>query len=244
MSRRPLFTLIFGLITVLVLIAALVVYQDHKDSHIDDTEASISATTYDVGVEYSGVLTGQNVQKGQYVTKGQLLGTVKSGTLMEHLRQAQLQPQDLPYPINGNSEIELRAANPGLVKAVNYDTGSFVSANQPIYTIIDTSKYYVTSKFTLGTQQLKDLSTDKNVQLQLQSGLSLPTRIRDIAISPADGGKQVVTIESAPVSELNQSSFKLGEPVNTTLILRDQDYWSYINNWVSQQWASARKLFH
>lgn len=243
MNRRPLLTLFLGILAVLLLVASLVVYQNHKDSHVDDTEANISATTYDVGVEYSGVLTKQNVQKGQYVTKGQILGTLKSGTLMEHIRQAQLQPQDLPYPVNGgNSEMELRAANNGIVKAVNYDSGSFVSANQAIYTIIDVSKYYVTSKFTLGTQQLKDLTTDKNVQLQLQSGLSLPTRIRDITIAQADGGKQVVTIESAPVSELNQDSFKLGEPVNTTLILHDQDYWTYITNWTSQQWASAKKI--
>lgn len=243
MSKRPLFTLLFGLIVVILLVAGLVVYQDHKDSHIDDSSADISATTYDVGVEYSGVLTQQNVIKGQTVTKGQLIGTIKSGTLMEHLRQAQLQPQDLPYPINANSEIELRAANDGVIKATNYDAGSFVSANQAIYTIIDTSKYYVTSKFTLGTRDLPNLTTDKNVQLQLQSGLSLPTRIRDIAIAQPDGGKVVVTIESAPVSDLNQKSFKLGEPVNTTLILHDQDYWSTINNWVSQQWASVAKFF-
>jgi multidrug resistance efflux pump len=244
MNRRPLISLIIGSIAVVLLIAGLIVYQDRKDSHVDATEASISATTYDVGVEYSGVMVQQNVQKGQVVTKGQLLGTIKSGTLMERLREAKLQTQDLPYPINELSEIELRAANPGIIKAVSFSNGSFVPANQAIYTIIDTSQYYVTSKFTLGTQQLKDLSLQKNVELQLQSGMSLPTRIRDIVIKPAEGGKQVITVESVPISQLNQESFKLGEPVHTTLILRDKDYWTHINNWTSAQWASLRKLFN
>lgn len=242
MNKRPLFALIFGIVAVVLLVAALIVYQDHKDSHVAASEANISATTYDVGVEYSGVMAQQNVQKGQVVTKGQVLGTIKSGTLMERLREAKLQPQDLPYPINATSEIELRAANAGIVKSVNFTNGSFVAANQPIYSIIDTNQYYVTSKFTLGTQQLKDLTLQKNVQLHLQSGMSLPTRIRDIAIKPADGGKQIVTIESAPVSQLNQESFKLGEPVETTLILREQDYWSHITNWTSARWAQLRKL--
>lgn len=242
MNKRPLVTLIFGGIAVAILIAGLVVYQDRKDSHVDATEASISATTYDVGVEYSGVLSTQNVQKGQMVSKGQLLGTVKSGTLMERLREAKLQPQDLPYPINDNSEIELKAANAGIIKSVNFAGGSFVPGNQAIYTIIDVNQYYVTSKFTLGTQQLGDLTTQKNVELQLQSGMDLPTRIRDMVIEPADGGKQEITIESVPVSQLNQESFKLGEPVRTTLILRDQDYWTHITNWTSGQWASLRKL--
>lgn len=244
MNKRPLFTLIFGSITVVLLIAGLIIYQDHKDSHVSASEANISATTYDVGVEYSGVMAQQNVQKGQVVTKGQVLGTIKSGTLMERLREAKLQPQDLPYPINATSEIELRAANAGIVKTVNFSSGSFVAANQPIYSIIDTNQYYVTSKFTLGTQQLKDLDQQKNVQLHLQSGMSLPTRIRDISIKPAEGGKQVVTIESIPASQLNQDSFKLGEPVNTTLILREHDYWWHISNWVSAQWASVRKLIN
>ena len=244
MNRRPFIALILGAVGVLILVAALVVYQDHKDSHIDATEASISATTYDVGVEYSGVLATQNVQKGQIVTKGQILGTIKSGTLMERLREAKLQPQDLPYPINENSEIQLKAANAGIVKSVNFAAGSFVPANQAIYNIIDTNQYYVTSKFTLGTQQLKDLTPQKNVDLKLQSGLSLPTRIRDVQIKPADGGKQTVTIESVPVSQLNQDSFKLGEPVSTTLVLREQDYWTHISNWTSTQWASLRKLIN
>lgn len=244
MNKRPITKLVAGLIVVVLLVAGLIVYQDHKDSHVTATEASISATTYDVGVEYSGVMMLQNVQKGQVVTKGQVLGTIKSGTLMERLREAHLQPQDLPYPINAGSEIELKAANGGIVKAVNFGNGSFVPANQPIYSIIDTSQYYVSSKFTLGTQQLKDLSLQKNVELKLQSGMSLPTRIRDIAIKPADGGKQLITIESVPISQLNQESFKLGEPVNTTLILRGQDYWSHITNWTSGQWASLRKLIN
>jgi multidrug resistance efflux pump len=244
MNKRPLFKLIFGLVAVALLTAGLIVYQDRKDARPVASEATISATTYDIGVEYSGVMTQQNVLKGQVVTKGQVLGTLKSGTLMEHLRQAELQPQDLPYTINANSEIELRAANAGIVKSVNVAGGSFVAANQAIYTIIDTSQYYVTSKFTLGTQQLKDLTQGNLVELQLQSGLSLPTRIRDIEIKPADGGKQVVTIESIPVSQLNQASFKLGEPVNTTLILRDQDYWSHITDWTTAQWANVQKLLH
>jgi len=242
MNKRPLIVLVLGSISVLLLIAGLVVYQDRKDSHVDATEATISATTYDVGVEYSGVMAQQNVQKGQVVTRGQLLGTIKSGTLMERLREAKLQPQDLPYPINTNSEIELRAANPGIIKAVNFGNGSFVPANQPIYSIIDTSQYYVSSKFTLGTQQLKDLTAQKNVELQLQSGMRLPTRVRDLQIKPADGGKQVVSIESVPVSQLNQDAFKLGEPVHTTLILREHDYWHHITNWTSSQWAALRKL--
>ena len=242
MNKRPLITLIFGGLAVVLLIAALVVYQDRKDSHVDATEASISATTYDVGVEYSGVLSSQNVQKGQKVSKGQLLATIKSGTLMERLREAKLQPQDLPYPINDKSEIELKAANDGIVKSVNFAGGSFVPANQAIYTIIDVNQYYVTSKFTLGTEQLEDLTTQKNVELKLQSGMSLPTRIRDMVIKPAEGGKQEITVESVPASQLNQESFKLGEPVQTSLILRDQDYWTHITNWTSAQWAALRKL--
>lgn len=242
MNRRPFIKLTLGFMCVALLVAGLIIYQDRKDSRVDASEATISATTYDVGVEYSGVLATQNVQKGQMVTKGQVLGTIKSGTLMERLREAKLQPQDLPYPINENSEIQLKAANAGIVKSVNFAAGSFVPANQAIYNIIDTSQYYVTSKFTLGTHQLKDLAMQKPVELQLQSGLNLPTRIRDIAIKPADGGKQVITIESVPVSQLNQDSFKLGEPVGTTLILRDKDYWTHISNWTSDQWARLRKL--
>lgn len=243
MNRRPLALLLIGFILLALLGGGLVVWRDRQYSRVSAVEAELKASMYTIGIDYSGVLTSQNVQRGQVVQADELLGTLKSASLMQKLRDSELVPKDLPYTVNDKSEIELRAAKPGIVKEVKYDSGSFVAANQDLYTIIDVDDYYVTSTFDVSETMLKDITTQKVVELTLQNGTKVTTKTRDITIAK-DGVKHKVTIESAPQSKLATQSFKLGEPVKATLIMKDRDSLTAVEEWFGMAVHNTRAFLH
>jgi multidrug efflux pump subunit AcrA (membrane-fusion protein) len=242
MSRRPIVMLLIGVIIVGTLSAGLLVWRDRQYSRVGAINAELKASMYNVGLDYSGVLTSQNVQRGQFVQKDDLLGTLKSGSLMQKLRDGELEAKDLPYTVNAKSEVELRAVKPGIIKEMNFDSGSFVAANEDLYTIIDVADYYVTSTFDVSETMLQELDNQKVINLTLQNGTIVPTKIRDITIS-RDGVKHKVTIESAPKTRLATQSFKLGEPVKATLIMKDRDTMTTVEEWMGTAVQKTKDLF-
>jgi multidrug resistance efflux pump len=242
MNRRPLAMLLIGVMIVGVLSTGLLVWRDRQYSRVSAIGAELKASMYNVGLDYSGVLISQNVQRGQHVQKDELLGTLKSGSLMQKLRDGELEAKDLPYTVNSKSEVELRATKPGIVKEVNFDSGSFVAANQDLYTIIDIADYYVTSTFDVSETMLQELDNKKVVNLTLQNGTVVPTAIRDITIA-RDGVKHKVTIESAPKTKLAAQSFKLGEPVQATLVMKERDTMTTVEEWMGTAVQKTKDLF-
>ena len=243
MNKRPFIALIIGVLLLGLVSTALLMWRDRQYARVNALDAELKVKMYNIGIDYSGVLMSQNVQRGQVVQAGDLLGVLKSGSLMQKLRDSELQMKDLPYTVNDQSEIELRAAKPGVVKEIKFDSGSFVSANQDLYTIIDTSEYYVVSTFDVSEKMLQEINNDKIVNLKLQNDTVVPTKIRDITIE-RDGVKHNVTIESAPMTKLTMDSFKLGEPVKATLMMRDHDSLSTVQQWLGSTVQQARNLLH
>jgi hypothetical protein len=228
-SARKFFSLLIGLIIMALIISGLLIYRDHHDNWVTASDATLNGTTYAIGIDYSGVMTDQEVQKGQFVQAGQLLGLIKSGTLIDRLHVANLSPNDLPYTLNKRQEVELHAANAGVVQDVNYIAGSFVPANQQIYVITDASQYYATAKFNrLTRQQVRTLTADKIVQLAYNDGTLIPSRIRSINIKQTDYDSYNVELESVPVTQPDPAKVKVGEPLNAVLILQEQDTYTRV----------------
>lgn len=233
-SRR---TLIGGLITVALLITGLWLYHDRQNAQVVSSNATIRATTYSVGVDYSGILVDQRVQKGQMVQKGQILGLVKSGTLIDRLREAELTVKDLPYSIDSSNQIELKASNSGVIADIRYNDGSFVPANQDIYTIIDAEQYYVSSEYLLTRPQVDQVENGKRIDITLADGTVLRSRVRGVQIQ-GRGAKYLVTLESLPDGKIPAAQARAGAPVDATLLLQPNDTLSQFTRSIKSLWPS------
>jgi hypothetical protein len=228
MTKRSFFSLICGLLGVALVVSSVMVYRGHLDARVPASKAILQSTDYGIGVDYAGVLVRQNIQKGEMVKRGQLLGLLKSGTLIERIREAKLTAADLPYKLDKDNNIELRATNDGIVQSVDYTSGAFVPGNHNIYEITSASQYFVTATFArMSRVQVNDLSADKGVQLTFGDGKVMPARIRSIHITPNESTYNV-ELELIPASQPSVNNVKVGEPLDATLILEEEDTYTRI----------------
>jgi multidrug resistance efflux pump len=230
MSRRAFFALIGGLALIVVSVALLMAYRDYKDTNIPASNAVLEGTVYYIGIDYTGVLVEQHAEKGQFVREGDLLGRLKSGSLIERMREAELTTDDLPYQLDKDDNIELRATNDGVITEINYTGGSFVPANQQIYEIVTADQYFVKATYEgLSKNQIEKLDTFRTAEITYRDDTAVPGSIRDLTIEQ-EGSLYNAELELVPGSQPNAQTVTVGEPVQAVLILKEENAFSRLKD--------------
>lgn len=218
-----------GMVLVLLACGALYVYQDHNDSRRTAASAKIRAETYQVGLGHSGIVTKQLVRRGDYVTRGQILGHYKSSTLIGEIRTGELVSRDLPYRLNKDNELVLTAPRDGRIESVNYTAGSFVPANHDIYEVIDEQSAFVDADFSLSESQVKLINRHSPVRITLPDGTKTSCRINDLSVKPK-GGRYAVETECGLEGRFDFNTFTIGSPVSAQVILEEDTAWTRLTD--------------
>ena len=227
MNVRTFLSLITGLVVVVSVVGGLYVYRDHRDTQVLATSATLQGASYDVGIDYTGVLIEQRVERGQFVHENELLGLLNSAALTERMLEAGLTAEDLPYPFDEDDNIELRAASAGIIRETEYTQGSFVPASRPIYQIVSADQYYVTTHFNrLSRAQVDMLDLDKSVVITYKDGTSIPARMLSMEIDQVDTTTYDVELEVVPASQPDPEQVIIGEPLDAVLVLQEESLYS------------------
>lgn len=217
MNRDAIKSLLKGLVVLAVLFIGLVMYLDYSRSRVTAQHARIETRPYVVGTDYTGVITKQFITQGDKVTAGQPLFYIKSGVLVEQMRESKLTPDDLLYPLTEENEIILQAARPGVVSEIHYTEGSFVPANKEVATIIDTTAMRVKATYHLTAPDYARVSQSTRMQVELPDGQTALAQIVSIRI--VEQNELIVAELEAEVHSLESDQLKTasGTPVASTL---------------------------
>ena len=235
MSWRSRFKVVIGVLLVVLLCASLFVWWDMRRSVVASESAEISADSYTVGIDHTGLVTRQFVKAGDHVEEGQTLFQIRSTSLQEQIHELDLSETDLLYPLSEDGEILVQASRPGLVSEVSYNEGSFVPANEEIATIIDQTSLEVVATYRLARRDFILVSPQTRMDVQLPGGVWNNGAIRNIEVVE-QGGSQVIVEITAAIQSTGNGDFRStsGVPVETRVHLRDDTLYARIKNNVNQ----------
>lgn len=217
-ARKSLFK---GLAVLFVILAISAGYVAITSQVKSASQSIISAQQYNVAVDYSGLISQKLVEEGEFVEKGQDLVHIKSSSLLEDLNEKRVTQSDLLYPLNEKKELVVQAQQSGKIKDSPFAKGSFVPANQTIFTIIDTKNPFAESMFDMSRDEFEKLSEQTVLEIELPNNRVVKSRITliDIDLDKKDTGD---TIRVKIKSELEPNgNLLIGSPLTTRLYLEE-----------------------
>ncbi|MET3768340.1 multidrug resistance efflux pump [Marisediminicola sp. UYEF4] len=223
MTWKNRFKLFFGLIGVVVIVAALTVVFNQRQAQVTSTSASIEADRYPVGTDYGGTLIERFVDDGDAVTEGDTLFTVQSPSLQADLAEGLVQPDTVAYQVTPEGIVTLTATVDGTVSGITTERGSFVQAGQVLATIDEASSLYVAADYVLSSRDYARIEDGAQVEIALPNQALIRGVVSSIEVTTTEGEAETsVRIDS---DELEDGAFNglvsRGTPVTARLALRD-----------------------
>ncbi len=223
MTWKNRFKLFFGLIGVVVIVAALTVVFNQRQAQVTSTSASIEADRYPVGTDYGGTLIERFVDDGDPVAAGDRLFTVQSPSLQADLAEGLVQPDTIAYTVTPAGVVTLTAAVDGTVSGISTERGSFVQAGQVLATIDQASSLFVAADYVLSSRDYARIEDGAEVEIALPNQALVDGVVTSIEVTTTAGEAETsVRIDS---DDLEDGAFNdlvsRGTPVTARLSLRD-----------------------
>jgi hypothetical protein len=225
----------FGIIIVLLLVGALVLYLNNSMSTSHSTKAELAADASSIGTDYPGLIVKQNVEEGDKVTKDQTLFELKSGQLSESLANKTVSAASLPFSIDSTSgNILIKASDAGVMEKINYRSGSFVPAGGIIATVNTVGSLHVVAYFKLSPPDYARISKNSKVSLTLPDNTKMEATVFDISL--VSNGNRVDTVVKGRIknADISDYRFSVGTPVQATLQLSTSTWYQTVYEYILQ----------
>lgn len=217
-----------GIVAVIALCAALFVYLDYSMSRIQSIDARLDSDTYTVGIDYSGIVEKQYVDEGAYIKSGDPLFEIRSSTLADAIRNNEVAKASLLYSVSDNGNVLVSAAANGRIQSIAYRQGAFVPANSEVAVVNSERGLFISSSYILSSPDYARINMNSKVAVTMPDNKKIEGTVYDISLETID--KQVVTTVKTRVDQdaINQTTFAVGTPVESTLFLDTQTWYSRI----------------
>ncbi|BDZ45797.1 HlyD family efflux transporter periplasmic adaptor subunit [Naasia aerilata] len=211
-----------GLLLVVALVATLTVIFTHRQAEVASTSATIAADTYQVGTDYGGTVTMQNVSVGDEVVVGQFLFQVQSLSLLQDLQQGLVSFDTASYSVAEDGTMTFKATVAGTVATVDTKLGDFIQAGAKLATIDRADSLFVTGDYTLTPRDYERIDDGADVDLILPNQTTVPGRVEQVTVRTEDGQAQAQIKVSSDylVQGAYNGLVTPGTPVDATLHLR------------------------
>lgn len=217
-----------GVIIVLLICGGLFVYLDYSMSRAESRSAQLNADTFAVGVGYSGIIEKQYISEGDQVKKGDPLFELRSPTLADAIKNDEVSKSQLLYKLTDNGNILLTAAADGKVQTIEYRAGAFVPANDQIAIVAIDRSLYVNATYKLSPPDYAQVSRTSKVDVTLPDGKKLSGTVYDISLTKKDDEVETTIRARLPQEDINNMTFGIGTPVDATLHLTSDTWYSKI----------------
>ncbi|WP_296667765.1 HlyD family efflux transporter periplasmic adaptor subunit [Demequina sp.] len=215
------FKMFFGIIAVLLIVAAATLVFNQRQTHVLSSSAQIAAERYDVGTDYGGLVLERYVDEGDTVTAGQRLYDIESLTLSRDLEQGLV--TDDSSTIAGDGTLVVRASVDGTVTDLTVDAGGYASSGGVVATIDREGTLFAEAEFILSPRDFGRITDDAAVELRLPDGRQLAGVVSEISVETVDGDAHVTArIDSEQLVQGDANGLIApGTPLEATLLLRD-----------------------
>ena len=217
---------ILGILGVLVIVALLVLYLNNALSTVHANRATLESDAQTIGTDYSGLVVKQNVTDGDTISKGQILFEITSPQLTANIANGSVKKASLPFSIDPTSDnIQIKAADNGVVQKVNYLTGSFAPSGGILATINTVGTSYISGHFHLSPRDYARVKKGNAMDVTFPDNKHVTAVVQSIAL--AKDGDRVDTIVKARLNgkSISDFQFPVGTPVEASLKLTDRTWY-------------------
>ncbi|MNH50234.1 p-hydroxybenzoic acid efflux subunit AaeA [compost metagenome] len=228
------FRFLIGIVFVVLIVVALVLYLNYSMSIARASKAELAADTSSIGTDYAGLVVKQSAEVGDRVTKGQTLFELQSSKLAEELDNKSVTEASLSFDVDPDTQhILLKANNDGVVDKINYRVGSFVPTGGVIATVNMVDSIYATGYFQLSPPDYARINKDNKVTVTLPDNSTREATI--FSISLVRSGDNVDTVVKARLkgADLNDVRFSVGTPVEARLRLGEETWYQSLSRYVT-----------
>lgn len=220
---------LFGIIFVVLIVTALVLYLIVSMSTSRSYKAQLAADASSLGTDYAGTIVKQNVEEGDKVTKGEILFEIQSAQLNDSLHNGSVSAKSLPFSVDPTTEnILIKAPDDGVVEKVFYHNGSFAPTGGIVATVNTVGSLYVVATFKLAPPDYARISRSSRVSLTLPDNTTLQATVFDISV--VSNGDRADTVVKARIkdADITDYRFSVGTPVHATLQLSTPNWFQSI----------------
>ncbi len=226
---------LFGIIFVIALVGALVLYLNSIMSVAHSLRATLNADSTTIGTDYPGLVVKQNVEEGDKVKKDQTLFEIHSSQLIDGLSNKTIDANSLPFSLNHvTNDILLKANDDGVVEKINYHAGSFAPNGGILATINTIGSLYVTAHYRLASPDYARINKGELLDITLPDNSTQQATVFDISL--VSNGNSVDTVVKARLKRADQSDFRfsVGTPVDATLRFNQKLWYQNVYEFVQQ----------
>jgi len=225
MTWRNRFRMFFGLVFVVVLIAALTLVMSQRKGETTSESASIVAEAYPIGTDYPGAVVEQFVEEGDQVVVGDSIATVQSTALAQDITDGVAPSSSDVYDVAADGTLTVKSSVNGVIDSIEVRQGGYAAAGSTIATVWSTDKLYVEAEYLLDPTDYGRIEKGALVSLALPDTQRVDGTVGSVDVSTVDGvAVTTVRVESETlVYGAEDGLIAPGTPVVATLQLRNDD---------------------
>ena len=213
-----------GLLGVILLVAALTLIFNQRQTKVSSVTATVAADSYDVGGAYGGTVIEQPVREGDSVTDGQPLFTIQSVALQQDVANGLRISSTDAYEVNKkDGTLTYKATVAGRIDGMRAKLGNSVSSGEPFAKISMSGSEYVDARYLLSPRDYERVQEGANVAILLPDNWTISGRVAMIKVT-TDAGQARTNVridsEELRANDLGELA-RPGTPVVATLQLRD-----------------------
>ena len=219
------FKMFFGLITVVVIVAALTIVFSQRKGETASATASIEAIEYPVGTDYPGSVISQPVKAGDEVVVGDPIATIQSNTLLEQLADGATVASTGTYDVFPDGTLTIKSTVNGIVDEVLVQQGGYAAAGSTIAQLSATDPLYVTAEYVLDPKDFARVEEGAVVAIELPNSEKIAGTVDSFEVDTVDGqARAIVKIMSTDLTYGSHGGLVApGTPISAEMKLRNDD---------------------
>lgn len=213
-----------GVAVVLIVMVALTLLYNQRQSRVASVTATVEAPTALVGSNYSGVLTETFITEGQAVKVGDRLFTVVSPDVQNAVANNLTVASTSAYTVDETTgTVTYLAVIDGQVTDLTATAGSYVTSGSSLATIAATSPKTVVARYELEPVDYSRVESGARVIVNLADNTKLEGTVTDTTV--VTDNNEAVTVVYVDVPDLTDEQYaqltRAGSPVQAIMELRD-----------------------
>lgn len=216
--------LLAGVLAVLILMAALTLLYNQRQSRVASTMAAVDAPTAVVGSGYGGVVTASTVSIGQQVRAGDALFVVHSPEMQHAVSQGFRPQSNDAYTVDPKAgTITYTSVIDGQVTRVDATNGSYLQPGATLATLAASTPKSVLAEFDLEPSDYSRVERGAPVRVTLADNRQVEGSVSDITVTTKEGHAVTrVRVDAPALEDARYADLtRAGSPVQAVLTLRD-----------------------
>ena len=217
--------MLFGVLVIIAVVAALTIVFSQRKGETTSSSASVEALSYPVGTDYAGSVVEQLVEQGDVVAAGDPIATIQSNSLLHELDNDATIASSEVYDVHDDGTLTLKSTVAGTVDKLLVLQGGYAAAGTTIAEISASEPLFVSAEFVLDPKDFARVYEGAAVRLELPNSESITGTVDSFEVETVEGQARAVVKVTSKKLVFGGSGGLIapGTPIVAEMKLRNDD---------------------